>query len=184
MMEVGIGHHGEPGARVEQLKTADQVADDMLQIVLDDHGLREGTEVAVLVSGLGATPVNELYVLYDRIEVGLEAKGLKVHRAFVGNYFTSLEMIGATLTVMALDDELKTLLDVECASPAMSVSGGRPPPRPLALSKARASARLPPLPQGGRSTCAPPPRPAPPPPSSPLLNLGHRRGTGRCRGRE
>ncbi len=128
MMEVGIGHHGEPGARVEQLKTADQVADDMLQIVLDDHGLREGTEVAVLVSGLGATPVNELYVLYDRIEVGLEAKGLKVHRAFVGNYFTSLEMIGATLTVMALDDELKTLLDVECASPAMSVSGAATPP--------------------------------------------------------
>ena len=128
MMEVGIGHHGEPGARVEQLKTADQVADDMLQIVLDDHGLREGTEVAVLVSGLGATPVNELYVLYDRIEIGLEAKGLKVHRAFVGNYFTSLEMIGATLTVMALDDELKTLLDVECASPAMSVSGAATPP--------------------------------------------------------
>ena len=128
MMEVGIGHHGEPGARVERLKTADQVADDMLQIVLDDHGLREGTEVAVLVSGLGATPVNELYVLYDRIEIGLEAKGLKVHRAFVGNYFTSLEMIGATLTVMALDDELKTLLDVECASPAMSVSGAATPP--------------------------------------------------------
>lgn len=128
MMEVGIGHHGEPGARVEQLKTADQVADDMLQIVLDDHGLREGTEVAVLVSGLGATPVNELYVLYDRIEIGLEAKGLKVHRAFVGNYFTSLEMIGATLTVMALDDELKTLLDVECASPAMSVTGAATPP--------------------------------------------------------
>ena len=122
-MEVGIGHHGEPGTRVEDLKTADDAADDMLKIVLDDHGLAEGTEVAVLVSGLGATPVNELYVLYDRVETGLEAAGLKVHRAFVGNYFTSLEMIGATLSVMALDDELKTLIDVECASPGMTVIG-------------------------------------------------------------
>tara|TARA_R110001583_G_scaffold7571_1_gene37348 strand:- start:16102 stop:17886 length:1785 start_codon:yes stop_codon:yes gene_type:complete len=122
-MEVGIGHHGEPGARVEQLKTADEVADDMLKIVLEDHDLLEGTEVAVLVSGLGATPVNELYVLYDRIEVGLEKAGLQVHRVFVGNYFTSLEMVGATLTVMALDDELKTLLDISCASPGMTLSG-------------------------------------------------------------
>ena len=122
-MEIGIGHHGEPGARVEDLKTADAVADDMLKIVLDDHDLPEGTEVAVLVSGLGATPVNELYVLYDRIEVGLERAGLRVHRAFVGNYFTSLEMVGATLTVMALDDDTKALLDMECAAPALTVTG-------------------------------------------------------------
>lgn len=122
-MEVGIGHHGEPGARVEPLKTAHEVADEMLRIVLDDQSIAEGTEVAVLVSGLGATPVNELYVLYDRIEVGLERAGLRVHRAFVGNYFTSLEMIGATLTVMALDDQLKELLDVECAAPGMTVHG-------------------------------------------------------------
>ncbi|MDB6178412.1 dihydroxyacetone kinase subunit DhaL [Paracoccus sp. Z330] len=122
-MEVGIGHHGEPGTRVEALKTADEVADDMLRIVLEDHDLPQGTEVAVLVSGLGATPVNELYVLYDRIEIGLEAAGLKLHRAFVGNYFTSLEMIGATLSVLALDDELKTLLDVECTSPGIVVTG-------------------------------------------------------------
>jgi dihydroxyacetone kinase len=118
-MEVGIGHHGEPGARVEPLRTANDVADDMLKIVMDDHALPAGTEVAVLVSGLGATPVNELYVLYDRIETGLAGMGMKVHRALVGNYFTSLEMVGATLTVMALDDELKALLDMDCASPAL-----------------------------------------------------------------
>jgi dihydroxyacetone kinase-like protein len=117
-MEVGIGHHGEPGMRVEPLKTANDVADDMVQIVLDDHALPAGTEVAVLVSGLGATPVNELYILYDRIEQQIEARGLKVYRPFVGNYFTSLDMVGATLTVMALDDELKTLLDATTASPA------------------------------------------------------------------
>lgn len=127
-MEVGIGHHGEPGTRVEALKTADRVADDMVRIVLDDHPLREGTEVAVLVSGLGATPVNELYVLYDRIETGLERAGLRVHRAFVGNYFTSLEMVGATLTVMALDDDRKALLDLECAAPGLTVTGAAVPP--------------------------------------------------------
>lgn len=118
-MEVGIGHHGEPGTRIEPLKTANAVADDMLKIVLDDHALVAGGEVAVLVSGLGATSVNELYVLYDRIEAGLTDRGLTVHRAYVGNYFTSLEMVGATLTVMALDAELKALLDMDCASPAL-----------------------------------------------------------------
>lgn len=126
-MEVGIGHHGEPGTRVEPLKRADDVADDMLRIVLGDQNLTEGTEVAVLVSGLGATPVNELYVLYNRIETGLEAAGLRVYRAFVGNYFTSLEMVGATLTVMALDSELKELLDVECASPGLTSPGSSLP---------------------------------------------------------
>ncbi|WP_306609010.1 dihydroxyacetone kinase subunit DhaL [Paracoccus sp. WLY502] len=140
-MEVGIGHHGEPGARVEPLKSADQVADDMLNIVLEDHGLAPGAEVAVLVSGLGATPVNELYVLYDRIEVGLEKAGLKVHRAFVGNYFTSLEMVGATLTVMVLDDELKTLLDVECASPGLTVLGTSVAPMAQVAAAARRAAR-------------------------------------------
>jgi dihydroxyacetone kinase-like protein len=112
-MEVGIGHHGEPGVRVEPLKTADAVAKDMVKIVLDDHDLPAGTEVAVLVSGLGATPLNELYILHDTIESEIAARGLKIAKTWIGNYFTSLEMVGATLTVMALDDDLKTLLDVE-----------------------------------------------------------------------
>ncbi|WP_102959007.1 dihydroxyacetone kinase subunit DhaK [Mangrovicella endophytica] len=118
-MEVGIGHHGEPGIRVEPLKTAAEIARDMCQIVLDDHGLAEGTEVAVLLSGLGATPLNELYILNDTVEAEIADRGLKVHRSLVGNYFTSLEMVGASLTVMALDDELKTLLDAEASCPAM-----------------------------------------------------------------
>ncbi|MGY5777321.1 dihydroxyacetone kinase subunit DhaK [Rhizobium sp. LEGMi135b] len=112
-MEVGIGHHGEPGVRVEPLKTAAEIAEDMCQIVLDDHNLAAGTEVAVLVSGLGATPVNELYILNDTIEAKISERGLKICKTYIGNYFTSLEMVGATLTVMALDDELKELLDVE-----------------------------------------------------------------------
>lgn len=112
-MEVGIGHHGEPGVRVEPLKTADAIAKDMCQIVLDDHNLPAGTEVAVLVSGLGATPLNELYILNDTIESEITARGLVIHKTYVGNYFTSLEMVGATLTVFALDGEMKALLDVE-----------------------------------------------------------------------
>ena len=112
-MEVGIGHHGEPGVRVEALKTADEVAKDMVKIVLDDHNLPQGTEVAVLVSGLGATPLNELYILNDTIESEISARGLKIVKTWIGNYFTSLEMVGATLTVMALDEDLKPLLDVE-----------------------------------------------------------------------
>ena len=112
-MEVGIGHHGEPGVRVEPLKPAADIAQDMVKIVLDDHALATGTEVAVLVSGLGATPVNELYILNDTIEAEISGRGLIIHKTYVGNYFTSLEMVGATLTVFALDAETKALLDVE-----------------------------------------------------------------------
>ena len=117
-MEVGIGHHGEPGVRIEPLKPAAEIARDMVKIVLDDHDLAAGTEVAVLVSGLGATPVNELYILNDTIEQEITGRGLSIHKTYIGNYFTSLEMVGATLTVMALDTELKRLLDVDVDCPA------------------------------------------------------------------
>ena len=119
MMEVGIGHHGEPGVRVEALPGANAVADDMVRLVLDDHDLPAGSDVAVLVSGLGATPVNELYVLYARIARQIEARGLRIWKPYVGNYFTSLDMVGATLTVLALDDDLKRLLARDAACPAM-----------------------------------------------------------------
>ncbi|ROU02932.1 dihydroxyacetone kinase subunit DhaK [Histidinibacterium lentulum] len=121
-MEIGIGHHGEPGREVVDLASADGVADEMLRIVLDDHDLGAGDEVCVLVSGLGATPVNELYVLYNRIESQLSERRIRVHKPFVGNYFTSLEMMGATLTVMKLDEDLKALLAAEAASPGLGVS--------------------------------------------------------------
>ena len=112
-MEVGIGHHGEPGIEVCQLETAAQMAQRMVDVVVPDYPFQSGDEVACLVSGLGATPVMELYVLYDEIEKILAAKGIKVYRSYVGNYFTSLDMMGATLTLMKLDDELKSLVDVE-----------------------------------------------------------------------
>ena len=115
-MEVGIGHHGEPGLEVVPIETADKMAKRMTDIVLPDYPFESGDEVIVLVSGLGATPVMELYVLYNEIEKILEKKGIRVHRSYVGNYFTSLEMSGATLTVMKLDDELKTLMDMPAYS--------------------------------------------------------------------
>ncbi len=115
-MEVGIGHHGEPGIEVVPIETADKMAKRMTDIVLPDYPFESGDEVVVLVSGLGATPVMELYVLYNEIDKILEKKGIRVHRAYVGNYFTSLEMSGATLTVMKLDDELKTLMDMPAYS--------------------------------------------------------------------
>lgn len=113
-MEVGIGHHGEPGIEVCELETAEKMAKRMTDIVLPDYPFEEGDEVAVLVSGLGATPVMELYVLYNEIEKILGEKKIKIYRSYVGNYFTSLEMMGATLTVMKLDDELKELIDMDC----------------------------------------------------------------------
>ena len=91
---------------------------NMAKAVLDDHNLSAGTEVAVLISGLGATPTDELYILYDTIDEEVRARGLKVARSYVGNFFTSLEMVGVTLTIMALDEELKKLLDLEVACPA------------------------------------------------------------------
>ena len=111
-MEVGIGHHGEPGIVVCELETADKMARRMTDIVLPDYPFKAGDEVVVLVSGLGATPVMELYVLYDEIDRILEEKGISTYKAYVGNYFTSLEMMGATLTVMKLDEELKELIDI------------------------------------------------------------------------
>lgn len=115
-MEVGIGHHGEPGIEVVPIETADKMAKRMTDIVLPDYPFESGDEVIVLVSGLGATPVMELYVLYNEIEKILKEKEIIIHRAYVGNYFTSLEMSGATLTVMKLDDELKTLMDMPAYS--------------------------------------------------------------------
>lgn len=115
-MEVGIGHHGEPGTSVCGLENAKGIAKKMTDIVLPDFPLESGDETAVLVSGLGATPVMELYVLYNQIEKIMESRKIKVYQSYVGNYFTSLEMMGATLTIMKLDDELKKLLDVPAHS--------------------------------------------------------------------
>lgn len=116
-MELGIGHHGEPGIRVEKLATADEIAEKMLQIILPDLPFESGNEVVVLLSGLGATPVMEQYIVYNKVNEILLEKGISVYKEYVGNYFTSLDMKGITLTVMKLDEELKECIDM----PAYSV---------------------------------------------------------------
>jgi phosphoenolpyruvate---glycerone phosphotransferase subunit DhaK len=116
-MEIGMGIHGEPGMRREELKTADQVAGRMTQAILDDMPVAAEDRVAVMLNGLGATPPEELYILYRRVHDILISRGAVVHRAYVGEYATSMEMAGASLTVFKLDDELRALLDRPAHSP-------------------------------------------------------------------
>jgi dihydroxyacetone kinase-like protein len=115
-MEVGIGHHGEPGIEIADLETAGEVARRMCDVVLPDLPFKSGDEVVLLLSGLGSTPVMELYILLNDVEKILAEIGIRIHLSYVGNYFTSLEMAGATLTVMKLDEELKECIDLEADS--------------------------------------------------------------------
>jgi len=115
-MEIGIGHHGEPGVKVEKLKNADEIAKEMLDIIIPDLPFEKNDEVVVLLSGLGATPVLEQYIVYSKVADILKEKGISVYKAYVGNYFTSLEMKGVTLTMMKLDDELKECIDMPADS--------------------------------------------------------------------
>lgn len=109
-MEMGIGIHGEPGTYRAPLKTADAIADEMLGKILAD---REFKEVAVLVNGFGGTPAMELYVVNNHVNDVLASKGIKVYKTIVGNYMTSIEMQGCSITLLELDDELKKGLDAK-----------------------------------------------------------------------
>jgi len=116
-MEIGIGIHGEPGSHRGKLETADQIADRLTGAILRDLALPAGSRVAILVNGLGATPLEELYVLYRRAAGMLADQGLTIARSYMGEYVTSLEMAGASITVMHVDDELETLLAAPARSP-------------------------------------------------------------------
>ena len=113
-MEVGIGHHGEPGLEVAALVSSGEMAQRMLDIILPDLPFVAGDEIVILISGLGSTPVMEQFILYNDIRKILVKKELRPYRSYVGNYFTSLEMAGVTLTVLKLDQELKECIDYEC----------------------------------------------------------------------
>jgi dihydroxyacetone kinase len=116
-MEIGIGIHGEPGQHRGPLETADHVGDRLISAILADLPLASGDRVAVMINGLGATPAEELYLIYRRVHAALKAQGVAVHRPYIGEYATSLEMAGASVTVMRLDDELTELLDAPASSP-------------------------------------------------------------------
>lgn len=110
-MELGIGVHGEPGVKRVPMMKADDIVDLLLEKVLDDLKLESGENVLLYINGLGATPLSEQYILYNHAHDVLTAKGINVIRSQIGNFFTSLEMSGASLTVMRLDDELTELYD-------------------------------------------------------------------------
>jgi dihydroxyacetone kinase len=116
-MEIGMGIRGEPGVRRGPLEPADRIADELVDAILADREWPRDSRVAVLVNGLGATPKEELYILYRRVAARLAERRFDVHRVWVGEYATSLEMAGASVSLMALDDELAELVDHPVATP-------------------------------------------------------------------
>jgi dihydroxyacetone kinase-like protein len=118
-IEVGIGIHGEPGRRREQIKPAREIAADMVEAVISDLAAPSGSRVLAFVNGMGGTPALELYLLYGEIDRLLREAGLEPARNLVGSYITSLEMAGASLTVLELDDELEALWDAPVDTPAL-----------------------------------------------------------------
>jgi dihydroxyacetone kinase-like protein len=117
-MEIGMGIHGEPGTHREAIRPADEIAVHLMDKILDDHPKITGQEVAVLVNGLGSTPMMELYIVNRKVAEILGAKGVKIAKTYVGNYMTSLEMAGFSITVLTLDSELKELLFAPADAPA------------------------------------------------------------------
>jgi dihydroxyacetone kinase-like protein len=115
-MEIGMGIHGEPGTRRGKLQTADEITDQLVETILKDIDLT-GSEVTVMLNSLGATPLEELYIMYRRLLEVFKAHNITVYRPYIGRFATSMEMAGASITIMKLDDELKRLLDAPASSP-------------------------------------------------------------------
>ena len=109
-MEVGVGIHGEPGRERRKLTGADEIADELLDAVVNDLPYASGDRVALMVNGLGGTPISELYILYRRAHKQLADRGITVGRSYVNEYCTSLDMAGASITLVKLDDEIEELL--------------------------------------------------------------------------
>lgn len=116
-MEVGIGIHGEPGTHREEIKPADEIVDMLLKQILADIDYT-GSEVAVMINGSGATPLMELFIINNHVADVLAEKGIKVYKTFVGEYMTSIEMEGFSISLLKLDDQLKELLDAKADTPA------------------------------------------------------------------
>lgn len=116
-MEIGMGIHGEPGVRRGKLQTAKEISAELLEKILPELELTEGSEVSVLINGLGGTPLEEQYIVYRHVHEALAAKGVKVFHTYVGEFATSMEMAGLSISVFKLDDELKALL----AKPANAI---------------------------------------------------------------
>lgn len=122
-IEFGVGIHGEPGRKTEKLQTADQLAKRIVKDLLDDLGAKKGDEVALLINGFGATPLMELYLFNNSVSNELEKAGISIHKTLVGNYMTSIDMAGASVTILKVDSELKSLIDYPVSAPALSWGG-------------------------------------------------------------
>ncbi len=117
-VEIGIGIHGEPGTKRDKLTSADETAKILLDKILADIDFK-GSEVVVLVNGMGATPLMELYIINNFVQDYLASNGVKVYDTMVGNFMTSIEMAGFSITLLRLDDELKKLYDAPADTPAL-----------------------------------------------------------------
>ncbi|WP_135665956.1 dihydroxyacetone kinase subunit DhaK [Halorhabdus rudnickae] len=120
-IELGIGIHGEPGTERTDVMEADPITEELTETVLDDLDLDAGQEVITIVNGMGGTPLMELFVVNNRLQELLEDEGLEMWDAWVGDYMTSLDMEGVSITVAAVDDELKALLSAPADTPALTV---------------------------------------------------------------
>jgi phosphoenolpyruvate---glycerone phosphotransferase subunit DhaK len=118
-MEIGIGIHGEPGRRRVSLAPVDEIAEMLLEPIVGDLGLKDGDTVLAFVNGMGGTPLIELYVAFNSVSRILKGKGVAIGRSLVGNYITSLEMAGFSVTLLRLDDELTRLWDAPVHTPAL-----------------------------------------------------------------
>jgi phosphoenolpyruvate---glycerone phosphotransferase subunit DhaK len=118
-MEIGIGIHGEPGRERLPIKTSDEITAVMMESILSDLPFRGGDETIVMVNGMGGTPLLELYIVYREVATVCQAKGIRVARQLVGNYITSLEMAGMSITLLKVDDDMKALWDSPVKTPAL-----------------------------------------------------------------
>ncbi|SPT69071.1 dihydroxyacetone kinase subunit DhaK [Anaerobiospirillum thomasii] len=116
-MEIGMGIHGEPGIKLEDLKSADEIVEQMMESLLQDLPYTSGDEVSVLINGLGATPKEELYIVYRKVAKILEANGIKIFNNYIGEFATSMDMAGMSISLFKLDDELKTYLKAPYETP-------------------------------------------------------------------
>ncbi|HWP79255.1 MAG TPA: dihydroxyacetone kinase subunit DhaK [Candidatus Acidoferrum sp.] len=116
-IEIGMGIHGEPGIELRKMMTADEIAEAVLARILEDMPVEAGGEVSVMINGLGATPLEELLIVYRKVHMLLAEKGIKVFMPHIGEFATSMEMAGLSVTVFRLDEELKALLQAPAKTP-------------------------------------------------------------------
>ena len=118
-MEIGIGIHGEPGRYREELKPADQIVERLASTVVDDLPFNQGDNVLAMVNGMGGTPLIELYIVYRALNTYLQGRGITITRRLIGDYITSLEMAGCSITLLRLDEELTRLWDAPVDTPGL-----------------------------------------------------------------